>query len=86
MSNALTIAAGGMNAAAQRLDVAATRVASLGVETAPDGSGSTLPPAATVDLSATALDLIEARTSFSLNAAVARSADTMTKRTLDILA
>lgn len=85
MSDALTIAAGGMNAAARQLDLAARRVSTLGTETLPDGGGS-LPPAATVDLSATVLDLIGSRASFAMNAAVARSADTMTKRTLDILA
>lgn len=86
MSDALTIAAGGMNAAARQLDLAARRVSTLGTETLPDGSGASLPPAATVDLSATVLDLIGSRASFAMNAAVARSADTMTKRTLDILA
>lgn len=86
MSDALTIATGGMAAAAQRLDVAAGRVATLGTGTVPDGSAGALPPAATVDLSATALSMIEAGAGFAMNAAVARSADTMTKRTLDILA
>lgn len=86
MSDALTIATGGMNAAAQRLDAVAGRVSALGTGTVPDDGGGTLPPAATLDLSATALGLIEAKTSFALNAAVARSADTMTQRTLDILA
>ncbi|MET0368003.1 MAG: flagellar protein [Methylobacterium sp.] len=86
MSDALTIATGGMNTASQRLDAVAGRVAALGTGSVPDEGGGTLPPAATLDLSATALNLIEARTSFALNAAVARTADTMTKRTLDILA
>ena len=86
MSDALTIATGGMTQAAQRLDAVAGRVAAFGTGTVPDGSGAPLPPAATLDLSVMALGLIEARTSFSMNAAVARTADTMTKRTLDILA
>ncbi|MGC5777829.1 flagellar protein [Methylobacterium sp. NFXW15] len=86
MTDALTIATGGMNAAAQRLDAVAGRVATFGTETVPDASRGTLPPAATVELSTTALDLIEAKASFSLNAAVARTADRMTQRTLDILA
>lgn len=86
MSDALTIATGGMTNAAQRLDAVAGRVAALGTGTVPDGSSGTLPPAATLDLSATALDLIGARTGFALNAAVARTADRMTQRTLDILA
>ncbi|MFC6789293.1 flagellar protein [Methylobacterium komagatae] len=85
MSDALTIATGGMNAAAQRLDAVAGRVATLGTGMMPDGSSSALPPAATLDLSTTALDLISAEASFSLNAAVARTADGMMKRTLDIL-
>ncbi len=86
MSDALTIATGGMTQAARQLDAVAGRVAAFGTGTVPDGSSDTLPPAATLDLSATALGLIEAKTSFALNAAVARTADTMTKRTLDILA
>lgn len=86
MSDALMIASGGMNAAAQRLDAVAGRVATLGTGTVLNASSGTLPPAATFDLSATALDLIEAKASFSLNAAVARTADRMTQRTLDILA
>ncbi len=85
MSDALTIATGGMNAAAQRLDAVAGRVATLGTGIMPDASSGALPPAATLDLSTTALDLISAEASFSLNAAVARTADRMTQRTLDIL-
>lgn len=85
MSDALTIATGGMTHAAQRLDAVARRVATLGTGTVPE-EGATLPPAATLDLSATALDLIGAKAGFALNAAVARTADRMTQRTLDILA
>lgn len=86
MADALSIATGGMTAAARRLDVAAGTVATLGTETVPGATGSALPPAATVDLSATVLDMITAKTGFAMNAAVVRSADAMTKRTLDILA
>lgn len=84
MQDALTIATGGMNAASVRLDAAAGRVATLGTQTG--GGGATLPPAATVDLSSTVLDMISAQTSFSMNVAVARTANTMAKQVLDILA
>jgi len=84
MSDALTIATGGMNAAALRLDAAAARVATPGAASAAEGGA--LPPAATVDLSSTVLDMITARTSFSVNVAVARTANTMAKQVLDILA
>ncbi len=86
MSDALSIATGGMNAATLRLDAAAARVATLGTGPAGEGSGGALPHAATVDLSSTVLDMISARTSFSVNVAVARTANTMAKQVLDILA
>ncbi|MCJ2012817.1 flagellar protein [Methylobacterium sp. J-076] len=90
MSDALTIATGGMTTAARRLDAIAGQVSTLGTGTLDTGTlggeGTALPPAATVDLSASVLGLIEARTGFAMNAAVARTADAMAKRTLDILA
>lgn len=86
MSDALTIATGGMNAAALRLDAAAGRISTLGTGAMPDAAGSSLPPAATVDLSATVLDMISAQTGFAMNVAVARTANTMAKQVLDILA
>lgn len=85
MSSALTIATGGMNAAADRLDVAASRIARLSTGLTADQGGTILPPAASVDLSASVLDLVKAQTDFALNAKVAHTADRMMKSTLDIL-
>jgi flagellar hook protein FlgE len=92
MSDALRIAASGMYAAGVRLDATAGRIAASGLApVAPEvGSGAReiggapLPPAVDVDLSQNALDLIQARASFSMNAAVARTADAMTRQVLDI--
>jgi flagellar basal body rod protein FlgC len=86
MSDALRIAAGGMYAVGVRLDATAGRIAASGLApVAPEvGGAAALPPAVDVSLSQNALDLMQARASFSTNAAVARTADTMTQRILDI--
>ena len=83
MLDAVQIATSGMAAASDRLASAAQKVASLGVEPT---SSVTLPPAARVDLSSTALDVIGAKVAFGLNAAVLRTADQMSKRLLDVTA
>ncbi len=88
MSSAFQIATGGMAGANVRLTAAAEQVAR--VDAGPSGTrlptGTGLPEAATVDLSQAALDMIEAKTGFGANAAVARVADDMTRRLLDVRA
>ncbi|MGU3403732.1 flagellar protein [Methylobacterium brachiatum] len=82
MIDALQTATAGMTRATDRLSTAAQTVAATG---APVGDAA-LPPAVQVDLSSTVADLIESRTSFALNAAVARTADRMSGQLLDIKA
>jgi flagellar basal body rod protein FlgG len=82
MIDALQTATAGMTRATDRLGNAAQRIAEIGV---PAGDAA-LPPAAQVDLSSTVADLIGSRTSFALNAAVARTADRMGGQLLDITA
>ena len=77
MISAVSISSGGMAAATQRFTQAAEGVATI---------GTSLPAAAQVDLSTTALQLIQAKTDVSLNAAMMRSSLDMEKRVLDILA
>ncbi len=69
--NAITTAAAGMTAAAARLDIAASRIASGGAD---------------ADLVAGVVDQAEAGAAFRADAAVARTADQMTGALLDILA
>ncbi|MEE7504372.1 flagellar protein [Methylobacterium sp. C33D] len=82
MIDALQTAATGMARATDRLGKAAETIAASG---APTGD-TALPPAAQVDLSGAALDLIGSRSAFALNAAVARSADRMMGQLLDVTA
>ena len=77
MISAVSISAGGMAAASQRYSAAAEDVATM---------GTSLPQATQVDLSATAVQLIESRAEFGLNAATLRSSLETEKRVLDILA
>ncbi|GJD33556.1 flagellar protein [Methylobacterium aerolatum] len=92
MFEAFSIATGGMQAASRQLDRAAQQIASLGASTPStnpaitgDAGGNALPPAATVDLSSSVLDVLDAQTNFALNARVARAADEMAQRTIDML-
>ncbi|MEH3064196.1 MAG: flagellar protein [Methylobacterium radiotolerans] len=82
MIDALQTAATGMTRATDRLGKAAETIAASG---APVGDAALL-PAAQVDLSGAALDLIGSRSAFALNAAVARSADRMMGQLLDVTA
>ena len=82
MIDALQTAATGMTRATDRLGRAAETIAASG---APTGDMA-LPPAAQVDLSGAALDLMGSRSAFALNAAVARSADRMMGQLLDVTA
>jgi hypothetical protein len=82
MIDALRTATAGMTRAEDRLGTAAQTIASSG---APVGDPAAA-PADRVDLSGAALDLIGSETAFALNAAVARTADRMTGRLLDISA
>ena len=92
MFEAFTIATGGMQAASRQLETAAQQIASMGASTPStnpaltgEASGGVLPPAATVDLSSSVLDVLDAQMNFALNAKVARVADEMAQRTLDML-
>ena len=76
MISAVSISAGGMAAASQRYAVAAEKVATI---------GTSLPQATQIDLSATAVQMIESKAEFGLNAAVLKSSVDTEKRVLDIL-
>ncbi|WP_375409113.1 hypothetical protein [uncultured Methylobacterium sp.] len=76
MISAVSISAGGMAVASQRYAGAAEDVATM---------GTSLPQATQVDLSATAVQLIESKAAISLNAAVLKSSVDTEKRVLDIL-
>ncbi|WP_292507264.1 hypothetical protein [Methylobacterium sp.] len=65
-----------MAAASQRYAVAAEEVATI---------GTSLPQATQIDLSATAVQLIESKFEIGLNAAVLKSSLDTEKRVLDIL-
>ncbi|MDP4002574.1 flagellar basal body rod C-terminal domain-containing protein [Methylobacterium sp. NEAU K] len=82
MIDALQTATAGMTRATDRLGTAARTIAASGARV----GDTALPPAAQVDLSSAAADLIGSQTSFALNAAVARTADRMTGKLLDISA
>ncbi|GJE48843.1 hypothetical protein GOFOIKOB_1877 [Methylobacterium tardum] len=82
MIDALQTAATGMTRATDRLGKAAETIAASG---APVGD-TALPPAAQLDLSGAAADLIGSKSAFALNAAVARTADRMMGQILDISA
>lgn len=82
MIDALQTAATGMTRATDRLGKAAETIAASG---APVGD-TALPPPVQVDLSGAAADLIGSKSAFALNAAVARTADSMMGQLLDISA
>lgn len=82
MIDALQTATAGMARTTDRLGTAAKTIAASG---APLGDAA-LPPAAQVDLSSAAADLIGSEAAFALNAAVTRTADRMTGKLLDISA
>lgn len=81
MIDALQTAFTGMARATDRLGAAAQTIASA---EAPVSSGTTLEPAAQVDLSDAAVELLGAKSAFALNAAVARTANRMAGQLLDI--
>ena len=76
MISAIAISSGGMAAASQRFSAAAGSIATL---------GTSLPAPTQVDLSQTAVQLIEDKAVFGLNAAVLKSSVDAEKRVLDIL-
>ena len=75
MISATSISSAGLAAASQRFESTATRVAEI---------GTSLPSAAQVDLSSTAVQLIEDKAAFAANAAVVRASDAMERTVLDI--
>ncbi|KQP34053.1 hypothetical protein ASG60_00310 [Methylobacterium sp. Leaf469] len=77
MISAVSISSGGIAAATQRFAQAAEGIARI---------GTSLPAAAQVDLSTTAMQLLAAKTDVSLNTVMLRSSLDMEKRVLDILA
>lgn len=76
--DALNSAVEGMSQAQAQLDSVASKVARSGPSTPPSQGD-------TVDLSAEAAALIQARTSFEANASVALTAESMTQSLLDTL-
>jgi hypothetical protein len=76
MISAVSVSSGGLAVAAQRYGTAAEGVATL---------GTSLPSPVQVDLSATAVQLIESKADVSLNTAMLRSSLDAEKRVLDIL-
>jgi flagellar hook protein FlgE len=82
MIDALQTATAGMARATDQLGKAAQTIAASGAPV----SDAALPPAAQVDLTSAAIDLIGSEATFALNAAVARTADRMTGRLLDVIA
>ncbi|MCJ2137891.1 flagellar protein [Methylobacterium sp. J-026] len=80
MIDALQTATTGMTRASDRFGNVAQTIASAGAPVAE----TALQPAAQVDLSSAAAELVGSKSAFALNAAVARTADRMTGRLLDI--
>ncbi|WP_027174214.1 hypothetical protein [Methylobacterium sp. 10] len=87
MSSAISISSGGMVAASQRFGNAAEQIASVGMTLpSPMQVETSLPSATQVDLSSSAVQLMESKASFELNTAVLTSSLDTEKRVLDILA
>ncbi|GJE15585.1 hypothetical protein [Methylobacterium marchantiae] len=76
MISATSISSGGMAVAAQRFSSAAESIATL---------GTSLPSPTQVDLSSSAVRLIESKAEFGINAAVLKSSLDTDRRVLDIL-
>ncbi|MCC0807587.1 hypothetical protein FPV16_15345 [Methylobacterium sp. W2] len=76
MISATSISSGGMAAASQRFSNAAEQIATI---------GTSLPSPTQVDLSSSAVQLIESKADFELNTAVLKSTLDTEKRVLDIL-
>ena len=74
----LNTAAAGMFAAADRLSVSAQRTAAWGLEQSQAEQK--------IDLAHEAVEQVSAKTDFTVNAAVAKTADEMTGALLDIIA
>lgn len=79
MLSPVQTATAGLIAASDRLGAAATQVAGL------DGAPSGLPEAAQVGLSDAAMELIGAKTGFSINLAVLASSMRMERQVVDFL-
>ena len=86
MSSAISISSGGMVAASQRFGNAAEQIASVGITMpSPIQVDQILPSPTQVDLSSSAVELMESKASFELNTAVLKSTPDTEKRVLDIL-
>lgn len=85
MSSATAIS-GGMVAASQRFSNAAEQIATVGMTMpSPTQADQILPSPTQVDLSSSAVQLMESKASFELNTAVLKSTLDTEKRVLDIL-
>ena len=76
MISATSISSAGLAAALQRFESTASRVAEI---------GTSLPSATQVDLSSTAVQLIEDKAAFTANAAVLRASHQAERKVLDLL-
>ncbi|MBO1022517.1 hypothetical protein IPV08_21370 [Methylobacterium sp. SD274] len=86
MSSATAISSGGMVAASQRFSNAAEQIATVGMTMpSPTQADQILPSPTQVDLSSSAVQLMESKASFELNTAVLKSTLDTEKRVLDIL-
>ena len=79
MLSPVQTASAGMIAASERLDTAAMQLANVGA-----GTGS-LPDAAQVDLSSAAVDMLGAKTGFSISVAVLASTMKAERQVVDLL-
>lgn len=86
MSSAISISGGGMAAASQRFSNAAEQIASVSMTMpSPTQADQVLPSPTQVDLSSSAMQLLESKASFEVNTAVMKSTLDTEKRVLDIL-
>lgn len=86
MSSATAISGGGMVAASQRFSNAAEQIATVGMTMpSPTQADQILPSPTQVDLSSSAVQLMESKASFELNTAVLKSTLDTEKRVLDML-
>jgi phage protein U len=86
MSSAISITSGGMAAASQRFGNAAEQIAAVGMTLpSPTQVETNLPSATQVDLSSSALQLMESKAGFDVGTAVLKSTLDTEKRVLDIL-
>ena len=84
IGSAVSNSLAGLQRAERQLSDAASKIATGLRSSDPASTGSTEAPKPEVDLTVEALQLIEAKTSFSANAAVLETTDKLTRKILDI--